>query len=750
MIQVQMERLGWVLVHSLWQFTLLAAIVLALLSLLHRATAAFRHNLLVCILALTLVFPCATWFWLANWPATLHSYPAMDVPIPQLIQANQERWLLDSDNFQKQIIQTGHVNDSSSFWLHSPEAIAQHIRPWLRILVLIWFSGVALFSMRPILGWLALRKLALTGLLPVSENLFKYAYRQATRLGIQRPIRLYQSSRVSGPIVAGYFRPLILIPVGLLTGIPADQLEALILHELAHIRRNDFLANLAQVFVETMFFYHPCIWWLTGRIRMERELSCDDMVIQSGGCATSYSRALLAVEEMRESGLILSLGAGEGDLLRRIKRLTMGDAMNGIENKHRFIFSFGALLALALLSGGYSWLFASQIPSITTQASGETGSNSFPTNFNFMIYGNITDSSGKPVKNAHVWLAKLNDAKMNLDNWPLKAISSQAGQFEIKGSTKDLLAYLGLNKWEETESEYLCLFVEAEGFARKIANPDVRVIPGRALQFPPIILSPGKLIHGEVLDDQGAPLKNASIKIQIVEMGAAIRIKTDNDGKFKTQKIPPEKRVNLTISSALMADKVLTLETKPEGEIKQIVAKLEKEVPIPIQICDHKGVPIEGAMVRSLPGVSKSDEDGKILIRGFSANPPAIGFRIYKEGFVEASSYLGNPVQKIILKKAGAYEGRVIDADNGSAIKLAAIKFKRIFSSNGQDGSVRLSVPDQSNEPPGHFILPFDALGKHRLVLIPASQAYDPVEVELPQAADFEKVDVGEFKLRGK
>jgi hypothetical protein len=106
--------------------------------------------------------------------------------------------------------------------------------------------------------------------------------------------------------------------------------------------------------------------------------------------------------------------------------------------------------------------------------------------------------------------------------------------------------------------------------------------------------------------------------------------------------------------------------------------------------------------------------------------------------------------QKIILKKAGAYEGRVIDADNGSAIKLAAIKFKRIFSSNGQEGSVRLGVPDQSNEPPGHFILPFDALGKHRLVLIPASQAYDPVEVELPQAADFEKVDVGEFKLRGK
>lgn len=747
MIQLQVERLGWVLVHSLWQFALLAAMVAALLPLLPRTTAAFRHNLLVCILSLTLVFPCATWFWQANRTAP-HSNPGIDVTISQVTQANQQEWLADSDTFQNQAIQTGYASESTPFLRQSLEAIAQQIRPWLGILVLIWLSGIALFSMRPMLGWLALHNLATAGLSPVPEDLFKFAYRQATRLGIQRPIRLYQSNRVSSPIVAGYFRPLILLPVGLLTGVPAYQLESLVLHELAHIRRHDFLANLIQVLVETVFFYHPCIWWLTGRIRMERELSCDDMVIQWGVCATRYSRALLAVEEMRGSGLILGLGAGEGDLLKRIKRLTIGDTMKGSDNKNRFMISSGFLLALALLSSAYWCLFSNMGPTITARSVGETGLNTQSANINLMIGGIITDPSGKPVKNARAWLAKQNDTKIDLDNWPLKAVASPAGQFEIKGSAEDLLAYLGLKKWEETENTYLQLFVDAEGFARRVAIPDVRLVPGRTLRVPPIALSPGMLIQGEIQDDQGAPLKSATIEIQIEETGTAIRIKAGTDGKFKTQQILPGERVYLTIRAPLMADKRLTLETKGEGEIQPIIAKLEKEVPIRIQICDKKGIPIEGAEVRSLPGVSKSDREGKIIIRGFSANPPAIGFRIYKEGFVEAGSYLGNPMREIVLKKAGAYEGRVVDADNGSAIKVASIKFKRIFSSNGQEGSVRLSAPDQSNQSPGHFVLPFDMLGKHRLVLIPSNVAYDPVEIELPQAADFEKVDIGEIKLK--
>src|SRR5207249_10465429 len=121
----------------------------------------------------------------------------------------------------------------------------------------------------------------------------------AQRLGLRHAVRVLQSTLVQTAVVAGYFRPIILLPMSAITGLSTAQLEAILAHELAHIRRHDYLVNLLQTLVETVFFYHPAIWWLSNQIRCERENCCDDVAIAVLGTRVESGRALLALEEHR-------------------------------------------------------------------------------------------------------------------------------------------------------------------------------------------------------------------------------------------------------------------------------------------------------------------------------------------------------------------------------------------------------------------------------------------------------------------
>ncbi len=123
------------------------------------------------------------------------------------------------------------------------------------------------------------------------------------------------------PLVIGFLRPVILMPVGLLAGLPAAQVEALLLHELAHIRRYDYLVNLLQIFVEGLIFYHPAVWWMAGVIRAERENCCDDLVVATQGDAYQYASALAALEHNRGDARQPALAANGGSLVKRIRRL---------------------------------------------------------------------------------------------------------------------------------------------------------------------------------------------------------------------------------------------------------------------------------------------------------------------------------------------------------------------------------------------------------------------------------------------
>jgi TonB family protein len=153
-------------------------------------------------------------------------------------------------------------------------------------------------------------------------------------------------------------RPIVLLPVSAVAGLTPDQLEAVLAHELAHIRRHDYLVNLLQMAAETLLFYHPAVWWISSRIRQERELCCDDLAVRTCGGAIPYARALTALEKMRAARPALALGSTDGPLFFRIRRLVMGGSEYGPSKLSGMVALTLGLVSLALT---VNWARAQQL-----------------------------------------------------------------------------------------------------------------------------------------------------------------------------------------------------------------------------------------------------------------------------------------------------------------------------------------------------------------------------------------------------
>ncbi|MDR3703377.1 MAG: M56 family metallopeptidase [Candidatus Sulfopaludibacter sp.] len=184
----------------------------------------------------------------------------------------------------------------------------------------LWFAGVFVFSLRLAWGCRQVSVLRRTGE-PAAGAVLAMAARLRGRLRLQRAVGIVITQQTGGPSVVGWLRPVILLPAATLLGLSEQQLAAVLTHEFAHIRRHDYLVNLAQNLVETLLFYHPVVWWTSARIRHERELCCDDVAVRSCGDAIRYARALTVLEKLRGSGVSLAMGSTGGSLLFRVRRL---------------------------------------------------------------------------------------------------------------------------------------------------------------------------------------------------------------------------------------------------------------------------------------------------------------------------------------------------------------------------------------------------------------------------------------------
>jgi beta-lactamase regulating signal transducer with metallopeptidase domain len=288
------ERLGWTLLHFVWQGALIGVLFAVLRSLAgHRLSANGRYVFACLALAAMVAAPLATFGVMA----------AMEPASASMASA------------QPRAIGAG-IGPVAS-WRLAHAGQWRQILPWL---VMAWIGGVSVFSVRLIGGWFGTARLRGKSR-PAPGEWQQTVDRLIGRMGIARSVRLAICSLVEAPAVIGWLRPVILMPVGALAGLPAEHVEALLAHELAHVWRRDYVVNLLQSVAEAVLFYHPAVWWLSAQIRQERELCCDDLAVAASGDVLTYARALAELESCRPAHLKTAMAANGSGLANRIARL---------------------------------------------------------------------------------------------------------------------------------------------------------------------------------------------------------------------------------------------------------------------------------------------------------------------------------------------------------------------------------------------------------------------------------------------
>jgi len=201
-----------------------------------------------------------------------------------------------------------------------------------------------MLALRHVGAWVCLQRLRQKQVSPVNASLEQILNTLAQRLKVSRPVQLMESARVQIPTVIGWIRPIILLPTSALSGLTTSQIEVLLAHELAHIRRYDYLSNMLQIIVETLGFFHPAVWWVSRAIRSERENCCDDLAVAVCGDPRGYAQALAEMEDIRCSQAEMALGASGGNLFKRVSRLLGRDIPQGTQR-----YRVHAAIAVALL-----------------------------------------------------------------------------------------------------------------------------------------------------------------------------------------------------------------------------------------------------------------------------------------------------------------------------------------------------------------------------------------------------------------
>lgn len=189
---------------------------------------------------------------------------------------------------------------------------------WTYAAVAAWAAGASLLALRTGAEFLLVERLRRRAE-PLPKLWLQRCEALAGRVSVRLRVAFAQSHEIAGPIVTGFLKPMILVPSATLTSMPVDQLEALILHELAHVRRFDALANLVQTIVEILLFYHPAVWWVGRSIRQEREHCCDDTAVGEIGDPADFVRALQSLADLQRSSL--AMAATGGSLAMRVRRL---------------------------------------------------------------------------------------------------------------------------------------------------------------------------------------------------------------------------------------------------------------------------------------------------------------------------------------------------------------------------------------------------------------------------------------------
>lgn len=331
------HAIGLGLLHGLWQGIVVAALAAIALRAVHPMAAGRRHAILLGALILQLALLALT------------VTAVYRTAIPQsLLAADPAIWPAAG-------VTSGGT--SAAHLVRPLSAVQAGLRPVLPWLLAGWGAGVALFAARLVAGVVAAARMREASD-PADPELERRARELASRLALRRPFRILTADGIDTPVVIGWRRPAVLLPRLLPDRETAAGLDALVLHELAHLKHRDDGVALVQAALRCLFFHHPMTWWLAARLTREREHRCDDLVAAESGDPAAYVRALMGLEEGRLRLAGSALHADAGSLLERVRRIV--EPRGSVRRRRRGV----GLLCAAAIAIPAAWAQLSVVPAV--------------------------------------------------------------------------------------------------------------------------------------------------------------------------------------------------------------------------------------------------------------------------------------------------------------------------------------------------------------------------------------------------
>lgn len=321
------------LIHFIWQGVLVALVLKALLSLISYQKSQLRYALSTLAMFANLCLPLITFFLV------------YDIDYRQATSFVHALPLLDQNFYLEQITANAWYME----WLEHLPALA-----------ILWLSIVIALTLKLIIELYNVNKLPLQGCSPADVTLQKRFDALIAKVGISRNVALLLSNKTDVPMAIGWLKPVVLIPFSMLSGLTPQQLDMLLLHELAHIRRHDYLVNFLQTLVEILLFFHPAVRWVSKQMRNEREYCSDDIAVEHGGCSVAYAHTLADTASLCEKHRhrtipSMAMAASGGDLKQRVVRL-LDDQQHCTKSTDsgKWLASFTILFAIVFLLSNHS------------------------------------------------------------------------------------------------------------------------------------------------------------------------------------------------------------------------------------------------------------------------------------------------------------------------------------------------------------------------------------------------------------
>jgi beta-lactamase regulating signal transducer with metallopeptidase domain len=595
---------GCSLFHFLWQGILIAAITWVAL-LLFRDRSAATQYLIACVgLTLMAAAPVLTFVSIVSSQPESQSDKRLNSSkfiaantfstIEYLNGANDIAATKSESKFNKYRSSAAVSDEPRMFvWLkqgiekmfRSISNSAENLAPRIAAL---WFVGVVLLGVRLFSSWAGLQSIR-KNCEPIENPWFEKTISSLQQqMKIRVDLCVKESSTVLNPLLIGWLQPLILLPTSLVTELSPDQMKAILAHELAHVRRGDFLVNLLQCVVETLLFFHPCVWWLSGRIRAERENCCDDIAAGVTGDRKGYAQALLLLEETRKQSNGFALYAtGEGSLLRRIRRIAQARQQR---RQHRSVPVAALICVLALVLFSPS---ASGIASVVWSTQEED-----PMVLNQNIEVRVLDQEGNPVSDVHLHAGVWSGSGYK-DDVVFPPNSTYVTDAKGVANVKLPFNYYIVRLWIRKDG-FVPMFAAWE--QADINNGDA---PPKKFE---VRMVPGTVVGGVVHDGVGNPVANAKVKLRGPgsDLGKRPRIlgqlgvvETDAQGQWRFNNVPPGNRGPFSVDvehESYLPQKSTVLQAV---ELRNLTAKISLFAGVQItgKVTDQNGEAVSDGLV---------------------------------------------------------------------------------------------------------------------------------------------------------